>query len=163
MKIAIKGGNKAQRKNVDSLVRFCAGRLMSTRLANTIKLDVILSRTFAKKHGDFGCCEWQDQNYRPKEFKIWVDSKQDPRAFYSTIAHEMVHLKQFASGELSDLMRSKKIKWTSKNDVQYWDCDREDDEYWDLPWEIEARGREEGLVVRWIDAKDINESWVYQD
>lgn len=163
MKIKVLGGNKKQRKNVESLVNYCADRMMSKRLSNGIKLDVRLSRTYLKKHGDYGCCEWQDDPFRPKEFKIWVDSAQDPRDFYSTIAHEMVHLKQFAKGELTDLMRSKKIKWSSASGSEYYDFEGEDDAYWDLPWEIEARGREEGLVVRWIDAEDINESWVYQD
>lgn len=161
MKIKVSGGNKKQRKNVESLVRFCASKMMSKRLADGINLKVCLSRTYTKKNGDYGCCEWQDDYLRPKEFKIWVDSAQDPRQFYSTVAHEMVHLKQFAKGELTDLMGVSKIKWTTNSGKEYYDFDREDDEYWDLPWEIEARGREEGLVVRWIDAEDINEEWVY--
>tara|TARA_B100000925_G_C21566465_1_gene285900 strand:+ start:10 stop:501 length:492 start_codon:yes stop_codon:yes gene_type:complete len=163
MKIKISGGNAHQRKNVESLVEFCSDKLMSKRLANSIKLDIRLSRTYLKTHGDYGCCEWQDDCHRPKEFKMWVDSAQNPREFYSTVAHEMVHLKQFAKGELTDLMRSKKIKWSSASGLEYYDFDREDDEYWDLPWEIEARGREEGLVVRWIDHADLKDSWVYQD
>lgn len=166
MKIKVSGGNKKQRKNVESLVRFCASKMMSKRLANGINLKVFLSRTYLKKNGDYGCCEWQDDYLRPKEFKIYVDSAQDPKQFYSTVAHEMVHLKQFAKGELTDLIGISKIKWTTTSGKEYFDMkddEDNDDEYWDLPWEIEARGREEGLVVRWVDAEDINESWVYQD
>ena len=94
MKIKISGGNAHQRKNVESLVEFCSDKLMSKRLANSIKLDIRLSRTYLKTHGDYGCCEWQDDCHRPKEFKMWVDSAQNPREFYSTVAHEMVHLYQ---------------------------------------------------------------------
>lgn len=46
----------------------------------------------------------------------------------STLAHEMVHVKQFARGELSLDMRT----WKNRKD-----CDRID--YWDQPWEKEAR------------------------
>jgi len=54
----------------------------------------------------------------------------------------MVHLKQYAKGELKDYARVKSIKWKG----QVYDEDRID--YWDHPWEIEAYGRERGLYIR---------------
>jgi hypothetical protein len=58
-----------------------------------------------------------------------------------TVAHEMVHVKQYARKELVDqdmdgvCFLGKKIN--------------PDVEYWDKPYEIEAHGREVGLFIRW--------------
>jgi hypothetical protein len=60
------------------------------------------------------------------------------------IAHEMVHVKQYAKGELKDYLKEEKSKY--KNDHIYF----ESLNYWDYPWEIEAHGRELGLYYRFI-------------
>ena len=54
----------------------------------------------------------------------------------STLAHEMVHVKQFAKGELDPALS----RWKSN---KY--CDKI--EYWDQPWEKEARRLQHKLVL----------------
>ena len=63
-----------------------------------------------------------------------------------TVAHEMVHVKQYARREMNDwsYMEDKYYKW--KNQMVPANTD-----YWDLPWEIEANGREIGLFIRWAE------------
>ena len=53
----------------------------------------------------------------------------------STLAHEMVHVKQYLRGELNWSLS----KWKGKSGY-------EDVEYWDLPWEVEARKLQHKLV-----------------
>ena len=53
------------------------------------------------------------------------------RDFITTVAHEMVHVKQYVKGELVNI--------------------EEDIDYWDRPSEIEAHGREVGLFIRWCE------------
>ena len=60
----------------------------------------------------------------------------------TTLAHEMVHVKQFARGELNESL----TKWKNK------DCS--DKEYWDQPWEIEARKLQHELVIN-FEKQDI--------
>ena len=55
----------------------------------------------------------------------------------------MVHVKQFAKGEMVDVVRANKIRWHGV------DFDDEDKSYYDQPWEIEAHGREMGPINRW--------------
>ena len=56
----------------------------------------------------------------------------------------MVHVKQWARGELKDVMKGYSLcKWKGK----VFDTDKV--EYYDAPWEIEAFGREYGLYIRW--------------
>ena len=63
----------------------------------------------------------------------------------TVLAHEMVHVKQYAKGEMKDYIRMKSVKFQGKiyND--------EEMDYWDHPWEIEAHGREKGLYYRFIN------------
>ena len=66
----------------------------------------------------------------------------------------MVHVKQFAKGEMVDLARADKIRWCGKM------FEEKDSNYYDYPWEIEAHGRECGLFVRWAQAKKLSkEKW----
>lgn len=53
----------------------------------------------------------------------------------STLAHEMVHVKQFARGELDPAL----TRWKTKNHSRT--------EYWDQPWEKEARRLQAKLVA----------------
>ena len=62
-----------------------------------------------------------------------------------SMCHEMVHVKQFAKGEMRDLSGAEKVSW---NGERY---DLSADEYFDRPWEIEAHGRELGLFIRWAE------------
>lgn len=53
----------------------------------------------------------------------------------ATLAHEMVHVKQFARGELNYNLTT----WKNK------DCSNK--EYWDQPWEKEARKLQYSMVM----------------
>ena len=64
-----------------------------------------------------------------------------------TLAHEMVHVKQYATGELRDYVKS-----TSLNRWQGKIVDDSKINYWDRPWEIEAFGREFGLYARFKES-----------
>ena len=53
----------------------------------------------------------EDDNWRPVNHIIQADSKLKLRRPLETIAHEMVHVKQFAKGEMVDVVRANKIRW----------------------------------------------------
>ena len=62
-----------------------------------------------------------------------------------TVAHEMVHAKQFARGELYESTRTNKHRWQGK-----W-LFKEPWVIGILPGEIEAHGRECGLFIQWAE------------
>jgi hypothetical protein len=64
-----------------------------------------------------------------------------------TICHEMVHVKQYAKGEMKQMWKPAR---TTKFQGVYFSDDMD---YWDTPWEIEAFGRESGLYTRWVDER----------
>ena len=61
------------------------------------------------------------------------------------LAHEMIHVKQYARGELKDYLRVNKSKW--KGEI----IDPQEVDYWDQPWEIEAHGREKELYYKFMN------------
>ena len=88
--------------------------------------------------------EREDEHYRPFDFTIQIDPDQKIQLLLNSLAHELVHVKQWAKGEFYQLQRETNVY---KFNGQRWDTDKVD--YWDTPWEIEAHGRAIGLVVQW--------------
>jgi len=66
------------------------------------------------------------------EYEIDVKRTLDMRTMLTTLAHELIHVKQYQQGEL-----------TQDNEQGI--------DYWDRPSEIEAHGRETGLFIRWCE------------
>jgi hypothetical protein len=125
---------KFKTEEVRSAVEFFGSALMSKRLLQNISVRVV----FVKDEEN--STEWEDDNLRPREFTIRLFSGMGYQNTFITLAHEMVHVKQFARGELRDYLKSSTLqRWQGK----MFDSDKVD--YWDLPWEIEAYGREKGL------------------
>ena len=149
MLVNVTGSNKATRKLVTAATWFYAEKLMGKRLINNLKLNIKLKRGMFKKDNTEGTAIWEDENTRPKEFTIVLDSTCTIRNILITLAHEMVHVKQWAKGEMyeyaeQDMVRFNKTKFNLA-----------DINYWDYPWEIEAFGRQLGLFVRFCEDQGI--------
>jgi hypothetical protein len=127
---------------IKSALEFYANVLMSKKLHENILLRVCFN------DGEENTTCWEDDNIRPREFTINISSKMGYNDTFLTLAHEMVHVKQYAMGELRDVMRGPTPqRWMNKPIYS------DDIEYWDLPWEIEAYGREKGLYYRFRAGK----------
>ena len=138
----------------------------SKRLRDNIMIDIHM-----KHHSNEGETKLhEDTNrYRPRAFRIYLDhhrmetneftgeTRTDMEWFVEilkTLAHEIVHVKQYVLGELRSRdvgLLYKGINHEAMNLM----------EYFELPYEIEAYGREKGLLygfmVTWNDIeKEIN-------
>jgi len=139
--ITVTGGKEYQRKHVESIVNFC----ITTLMPRMRTLDITVKLCSPK--GAMGYCLELDSN---REFEIEVDRTLRLRKLLETVAHEMVHVKQYARREL----HPSTDKWMGKT------YNPKKVSYWDLPWEIEAHGRETGLFVRWCEQENLgNQSW----
>ena len=92
---------------------------------------------------------WMDKPVQPRKFLIEMDSKLPHKSALITIAHEMVHVTQLALGRRVDSEDGKTIRWNGEL------ISIEDTHYYDLPWEIDAYGREYGLYDRFVESKSI--------
>ena len=95
---------------------------------------------FDGKLQDYGYATVEQYNTRkqPREFLIEIHPGIGAKEIISTIAHEMVHIRQYIEGELNE-------------DMSYWKGKRINSdkmEYWTSPWELDAHGYEPGLVTK---------------
>jgi hypothetical protein len=101
-----------------------------------------------------------DSKKNHREFSIELNSSIPFDEQLSALAHEMVHVKQFARNELrmgSAIRANKVTKEIDLGPAGEWQGKTYDigpDNYWFLPWEIEAYGREVGLKYLYITSKD---------
>lgn len=144
MKIIIKGTNhKIKYGEVRKAARFFSSLLMSKRLLNSLHLDII----FEAIPGYKGSTDYLDTNDRPRIFEVQINPNMSKRNQLLTLAHELVHVKQFATGELKEYLKKTPAAMRWGNEV----IEITDETYWDMPWEIEAYGRETGLYKRYVD------------
>ena len=89
--ITVTGGKEYQRKHVESIVNFC----ITTLMPRMRTLDITVKLCSPK--GAMGYCLELDSK---REFEIEVDRTLSLRKLLETVAHEMVHVKQYARREL---------------------------------------------------------------
>lgn len=150
--IIVTGGNPKRKQWVKSLATFALSKLVSKRLDNRLTVKIQLAKGLIDGAGVYGDCIYLDDecNGRPREFLIRVDNALRLRTLLTTICHELVHVKQWATG---DMWEYSTVRSTTRWKQKKIRTDKTD--YWDLPWEIEAHGREVGLFVRWCEAEKI--------
>ena len=145
MLLHITGSNKKNRKLVERAAWWYAEKLMGKRLMRGLEIHINLRRNLITKEGCEGTAIWEDDNCdRPREFTIELDLTYSIRDVLITLAHELVHVKQYVLGELKPVHNGFVFKKTlySPNNLL---------EYFDQPFEIEAYGREKGLLVAFLD------------
>jgi len=145
MIVTVSGGTQSQKKRVESIVHFCVQKLMPRMQS----LDISVKLRDLKGNA-YGYCMVIDDDSRPdrpREFELEVHKNMPLRKLLETVAHEMVHVKQYARGELYQGVRIPKHRWRGK-----WVGNMN---YWDQPWEIEAHGRETGLFIQWAEKEGL--------
>ncbi len=154
---------KLHARNIDDKLRvalyamteFAMAKLVpSKRLRDNVSINVHL------KHHDEGgeAMLSEDANkYRPRDFKVIVDHHQAEIDNYDrtrtetewghtilkTLAHELVHVKQYLVGDLT--WRDKGMLWKGEIFAPEYLTD-----HLETPYEIEAYGREKGLLVSFL-------------
>ena len=158
-------------RNIDSklkialyaMTEFAMARLVpSKRLRNNVSINVHLKHH--EEGGEAMLSEDADR-YRPRDFKVIIDHHQAEIDDYGrtrtdtewghtilrTLAHELVHVKQYLVGDLS--WRDKGMLWKGEIFAPEYLTDQ-----LDTPYEVEAYGREKGLLVSFfVKWKEIEE------
>jgi hypothetical protein len=122
--ITVNGGSRNQRKYAYSMAEFVCKKF---NINPTIEIN------FRRMTNDVNygyACHLEDN-----EYEIDVKRSLPLREMLITLAHELVHVKQYVKNEMPD-------------------CISEGD-YWDRLHEIEAHGRELGLFIRWAEKQSV--------
>jgi hypothetical protein len=149
MKVNIHNITDSDKETVIKAAVMFYGKLLLPILYKKITVNVYWEESIPQDHE--AETMWMDSNIFPKEFEINLSKNvKNFRRIVQTIAHEMVHVKQFAKGEVYDHKYRKTFKWGK----QVYNV--ETDDYWEFPWEIEAYGRELGLFIKFKDLYGIS-------
>lgn len=147
--IHISGGNAKKRKLVKQAARWMLGYTLGTRLANNIVLSISLEENLRNTRF-YGSVIWEDDNQRPRSFDMELCNYLKDRMLYRVLAHEIVHIRQYATGDLKDLAtHADYCKWKNKMVLAE---GRGSGSYFDLPWEVEARRDQEVILSSWKKA-----------
>ena len=153
MKLKFRGKKHVTANHViqmQSLTNFVIDKFFNKNKKDKLDITIVFNKEMFKNTKQYGTCIWEDTHYRPTEFTIEIDTEQSMGLMLNTLAHELVHVKQWAKGEFYELQRSALYKFNGST------FDSEKMDYWDYPWEIEAHGRAIGLVVQWVNANKLN-------
>jgi hypothetical protein len=134
MKLSIRGKHRfLPNKAIRAYLQWLFRDLMPDR-ADSLRLTV----SFQKLRGFEAICYASENN---ETYRINIDPKLTKLNTMCTLAHEMVHVRQYATGQLSTCVVSGSIIWKGRA--------LNNRDYWTTPWEIEAYGREVGLYARY--------------
>ena len=138
-----------------AMTEFAMSKLVpSSRLRNNVSINIHL-----KHHCEGGEAMLEDyaNPYRPRDFKVIIDHHRAEIDDYGrerdatewaheilkTLAHELVHVKQYLVGDLS--WRDKGMLWKGELFAPEYLTD-----HLETPYEIEAYGREKGLLISFL-------------
>jgi len=134
------------------LINFTLEQLISKNLKNKLKLKVYFRKknSFDKQTVGYLLTYAQTKTVPIRFAKMYIRTDMSFLNILETITHELVHLKQYATGQLS-----KRI-WKSDNRVHYrWEKKdigiQSDIEYKNRPYEIEAFEKQFPLVDKWTN------------
>ena len=90
---------RTQMQLVKQAARWYARRLLGNRLNQVVDVELVF--TFNDMEGNVhGYCDWNDSSYKARDFTISIRPNLSKKQTLLAIAHEMVHVKQYAKGEL---------------------------------------------------------------
>jgi hypothetical protein len=133
--------NSKQKSQKREFILACANFFVQELgIKNSRKRLVFVS----KKEASFDVAECYGATTMVEDFiLVYVNPHLSVESLIQVIAHEMIHVAQFARGHL--------VKWVGENDetVTTWCGKRYDEtEYLELPWEIKAYEKQDRLAYK---------------
>lgn len=128
-----------------SFLHFCVDHLLKKE-RNSKKIYTV-NFVFGVKTVNSGCIEVdsaETSRGKYKDYTIEFSSRVKKKNILTTLAHELVHMKQYASG---DLNFGETLDYTIWKGKVY---DERKVPYWLHPWELEAYGYEKCLYELWL-------------
>ena len=139
MDIDIKGRTKTLCKaEIKFATAFFATYIMGERLAKNLDIEIVFEDQGKSAEGH---CNPVDGERKPRSFEIGMNPNLSRRKMLQCLAHEMVHVKQYARGELSSELIT--ARWQGK----VYKITSSFEDYLNWPWEVEAYGRDRSLYL----------------
>ena len=133
--------NRISKNQINLAMNFFRDRLFRDRVR--LALNTYVSVEVKRDIGADGWCWVEDDDLRPREFTIQLEKTLDEMTLLRTLAHEMVHVWQYASGRLR-LYQDGRHRFEGR-------VYSSNTKYLERPWEGEAYELEEVLVNEWLE------------
>ena len=135
--------DKNFRPYVKKAVEFYGQYLISKRLLDNINLKVKFNQNLSVYA--FASIEDYNASGKAREFLIEIHPWIGSREILKTLAHEMVHIKQFAYNETNETLS----RWKGTP------IDSDTVDYYQHPWEMEAYSLDTGLFYKFAVAEKL--------
>lgn len=155
--VLITGGSKLQRRLLEEACIYYLNRLLGFQLARELVVVVKIRKNLLEQENAKADCIWDDDRKEPREFEVRLDAGLTVMAMLRCLAHECVHIEQYVTGKIKDTNSLYITKWRGKN------IDTRQHDYFELPWELDAHGKEAGLMDRFINTKGYSKKKWYKD
>jgi hypothetical protein len=151
MKLTISGrpiGRGVDQPLLREAAKYFMGILMQNDLTRleSISVQINLEPNMSDTYKNDALSGWLDDRFRPNNFFVDMDNALSYKGSLIGLGHELTHVKQMAMGERQESWDGQTMRWFG---IPY---DPSSVHYYDLPWEIEAHGREYGLYDRFVQA-----------
>lgn len=142
MKIKVIGGQKEKQKLAKKIIRWTAKQLIHKNIREELSIGLTITDDCGQDGVDADVLPTSFEKC-PRDFEMRVHLSLDYDSFIRALMHEIVHVKQFTMDELRE--KNCSIIWLYHG--KKYDTSKLD--YYELPWEWEAIGREEGLFRKY--------------
>ncbi len=162
MNITIIGHNDGLEGEIyENLIKFVAERFFHRNTIRVLDITLEFSEADLVSRGQHAHAfiHPDDKRRNPRCYVIKIDPNMKLWHRLVSLAPEMVHVKQWVLREMIDDLRFK------KQDVVFFHSKKyhvNELNYYDLPWEIEAHGRERGLLALFGDRYGYDEEPWYE-
>ena len=116
VRIIVRGKSQSiLKEEAKEALSFFSDYLLGRRLSKNIYIHVTFDPSLFELHNELGYMSWTDVAARcPRKFIVKIDAQLNKEKALLTMAHEMVHIKQYARGELRDMEAHSK-KWMGRS------------------------------------------------
>lgn len=132
-------------KQQTQALNFFADRLFSRQMQKHLEIEFVFRKTMPDYYGVTYINDFNEGN-KLRNFVIEIDSGLNRKEKIITMAHELVHVKQFAYGHMDECMSRWRGKKIDLNSVPYVE----------QPWEIEATETSEKLFLEFMENRHGN-------
>ena len=125
------------RPYIKRAAHYYASQLISSKKIQDLQLTI----KFDRKLEEYGYASVSHHilNKKERAYLIEINPQIGARDILDTLAHEMVHIKQYVYGETNETL----TRWKGQ-------IITDDVDYFDHPWEIEAYGMAIGLFTKFV-------------
>lgn len=150
MIISVTGKSRHNKTLIKKAADFFITQLIKKKIKKKLNIKIQLVDKPLKNYTDkwiiMGICIPLTFASTPRKFAIRLNKRTSTKILLRTLAHEITHIKQYASGNL------RPIDWSFMTDIYRWKGKVRDIPYYRSPWEVEARQMESVLYKKFLTA-----------